>query len=101
MHTQWHVAQHIVQWTGWSRDFSGGIWPIAKPQPVNSFFALRGLDDGLISQFAKAPNLLSRAGQQYTRGYASTQCALPIRSEMKASQSGMRVVNPVVVFSKE
>ena len=98
MHTQWHVAQHIVQWTGWSRDFPGGIWPIAKPQLVNSFFALRGLDHGLTSQFTRTPNLLSRAGQQYTRGYAGTQCVLPMCSELYASQSGMKVVNPVVVI---
>jgi hypothetical protein len=67
------VPQPIARWTGWSRDFPGGICPIANPQPVSSLFALRGLDHGLTSQFARIPNLLSRAGQQYTRGYAGTQ----------------------------
>jgi len=61
-------------------------------------FRSSGLDHGLTSQFARAPNLLSRTGQQYTRGYAGTQCALPIRSELRAFQSGMKVVNPVVVI---
>jgi hypothetical protein len=51
--------------------------------------------------FRQGHNLLSRPGQQYTRAYAGTQCALLNCSETSPSQSGIRLMNPVVVFTMQ